>query len=79
MSNYYQEIVEVTADYLGPAAERFVKRQIDFHLEKSPEELTSDDVKKLAEWVRVALALLTQDQAQTQEACQRIKAVSEKK
>jgi hypothetical protein len=72
MSDYCQKIIVITEDYLGPAAERFVKRQIAFHLEKRPEELTGDDIKKLAAWIKTALSMLTKESEQAQDAYKRI-------
>ncbi len=57
----YNEVVAITEDYLGPAAERFISRQIQFHLGKQPSELAREDMPKLIEWVKVSLALLTGD------------------
>ncbi len=60
-NSLYQDVLAVTTDYLGPAARRFVDRQIDSHLSKAPEELTKSDLKTLAAWSRVSMALLTND------------------
>jgi hypothetical protein len=60
-TNLYQQVVKVTQDYLGPAAERFVTRQIQTHLRKQPEALTQADLAKLVDWIKVAIALLTED------------------
>ena len=57
----YEQIVKRTEVYLGPASERFVERQVRTHLNKEPEKLTSSDVKKLANWLKLAMALLTED------------------
>lgn len=57
----YNEVVDLTKSYLGPAAERFITRQIKTHLNKKPEELSPDDLTKLADWIKVAIALLTED------------------
>lgn len=57
----YPQVVKVTQDYLGPAAERFIARQIETHLKKKPEELTKEDLAKLIDWVKIAIALLTED------------------
>jgi hypothetical protein len=57
----YQQLVDATNDYLGPASERFIQRQVQTHLNKRPEEVTKEDVTKLIEWVRIAIALLTED------------------
>jgi hypothetical protein len=57
----YKRVVSVTEDYLGPAAERFIQRLINFHLNKQPAELNRADIPKLTEWVKVSLGLLTDD------------------
>jgi hypothetical protein len=57
----YREITRVTEEYLGPAAERFIARQVASHLGKSPQELIPEDLSKLIEWAKVTLALLTED------------------
>lgn len=60
-SSLYNEVVNLTKSYLGPAAERFITRQIKTHLNKKPEELSPEDLAKLADWIKVAIALLTED------------------
>lgn len=57
----FDQIVLVTEDYLGPAAERFVTRHALAHLGKSPAEISLEDIPKLLEWTTVTLALLTED------------------
>ena len=57
----YEQTVATTADYLGPAARRFVDRQIYYHLDKNPSSLTKQDLKKLIDWLRVSLAVITND------------------
>ncbi len=57
----YDEVVRVTHVYLGPAADRFISRQVQNHLHKQPEELSKDDLEKLIDWIRVAVSLLTED------------------
>lgn len=71
----YSEVVEITEDYLGPAADRFVGRQITFHLNKRPEQLTTADLDKLVEWVKVSLSLLTDDHKSVEDAAARILAL----
>ncbi|MDB5178277.1 MAG: hypothetical protein JWN01_220 [Patescibacteria group bacterium] len=57
----YRQVASITEEYLGPAAERFISRQISFHLDKKPQELTADDLPKLTEWTKVTFGLLTED------------------
>lgn len=56
-----EQVVEITSNYLGPAAKRFVYRQVTVHLKKSPEDLKQDDIPVLADWSKVALGLVTRD------------------
>ncbi len=57
----YDEVVRITHVYLGPAADRFIARQVENHLHKSPKELSSDDLTSLIDWIRVVVSLLTED------------------
>lgn len=75
---YYDQIVDITKDYLGPAAKRFIDRQISFHFEKQAKDLTTDDVYKIAESVRISLGLLTQDKVMVTEAEKRIRAICDR-
>lgn len=73
MSTYvYDQAVQITKDYLGPAAERFINRQILFHLKKEPEMLNKNDIPQLAEWVKVSIAILTEDKEMVDEFTKRI-------
>lgn len=57
----YDEVVRVTHVYLGPAADRFIDRQVQNHLHKSPKELSQTDLSRLIDWIRAAVSLLTED------------------
>ena len=59
----YERIVDITRQYLGPAAERFIARQIVNHLDKSPEELKPRDLGALIDWLKLSMAFLTNDEA----------------
>jgi hypothetical protein len=58
----YDQLVRITHVYLGPAADRFIARQLENHLHKSPEELSPDDLLSLIDWIRVVVSLLTEDE-----------------
>jgi hypothetical protein len=60
---FYEEVVKVTYEYLGPAADRFVARQVRSHLSKDPEQLQKQDLAALIEWFSLAMALLSEDMA----------------
>ncbi|HSX01187.1 MAG TPA: hypothetical protein VLF67_03000 [Candidatus Saccharimonas sp.] len=63
----YHQVVSITEEYLGPAANRFVTRQISYHFDKAPQELTADDLPKLIEWSKITFGLLTEDRAMVDE------------
>ena len=58
-SALYQKAVEVTEEYLGPAGERFIRRQISTHLNIKPELLDKHDLSQLIDWSSIAFALVT--------------------
>ena len=74
--SYYQQVVTATQEFLGPAAERFINRQIDFHLNKAPETITRDDVLKLKDSLRVALGLLADDKAIVDRAVEKMEIIA---
>ena len=57
----YDEVVRITNVYLGPAADRFISRQVQNHLNKEPVNLTRDDLSNLIVWIKVSVSLLTED------------------
>ena len=57
----YDEVLDITTEYLGPAAKRFVDRQILSHLDKTPLNLSPEDMPVLVDWIKVSVALLTDD------------------
>lgn len=63
----YSQTVEVSVDYLGPAGERFIRRQISAHLQIEPEKLQHKHMSKLVKWSCLAFALLTKDSRQVDE------------
>lgn len=69
----YKQVVRITHVYLGPAADRFIARQVQNHLHKQPDELSKADLEKLIDWVRVAVSLLTEDSAIVEEYIARLK------
>ncbi len=68
----YRQVVTVAEDYLGPAAPRFVARQVAFLFNKNPQELALEDMPRLIEWTRVTLALLTDDQQVVEECARKL-------
>ncbi len=60
-STLFDKVVSVTHVYLGPAADRFIVRQIHNHIGKEPEALSRADLERLIDWIRVAVSFLTDD------------------
>jgi len=77
-TSLYVEVVKVTHIYLGPAADRFIARQVQNHLHKEPDELSEGDLLKLIDWVRVAVSLITEDGAIVEEYINRLKLLATK-
>ena len=75
-TSLYNQVVGVSERYLGPAADRFIRRQIDFHLQKQPENLDVADIPKLADSVRISLGVLTRDETMVNDAVREIKAIA---
>lgn len=63
-SSLYDAAVEASKEYLGPAGERFMRRQITTHLGITPEDLRAKDVEQLVTWVRLTFAVLTDNTEQ---------------
>lgn len=59
----YEQVVDVVYDFLGPAAQRFVDREIQAHIGINPEDLTRADIDKLHEWCKLAIAMMSDDEA----------------
>lgn len=57
----YNQAVGVSEEYLGPAGERFIDRQIITHLRIKPEALKKTDLPQLVKWASLAFAVLTKD------------------
>lgn len=57
----YNQVVQITRVYLGPAADRFIARQVQNHLNKPPDDLSKADLLKLIDWIRASISLITDD------------------
>ena len=69
----YDQVVRVTHVYLGPAAERFIARQVENHLHKAPQKLSQADLLGLIDWIRVVVSLLTEDDEIIEEYTEELK------
>lgn len=75
----YEQVVKVTNVYLGPAADRFITRQIENHLDKPPEQMSKDDLLQLIDWIRVAMSLITEDSDIVEEYTEQLKQLASDK
>lgn len=75
--NFYEQVVRVTYAYLGPAADRFVARQIVNHLDIKPEQLSKRDLPALIDWIRLAMGFLTQDKQMIEKYIARLQTLQE--
>lgn len=66
------QVIHITGDYLGPAAERFVARQVEHHLHKHPRELKKKDLQQLIVWIDLAMNILEDDKAVVEEYVSRL-------
>jgi hypothetical protein len=57
----YDNLINLTEPYLGPSSERFIDRQIRHHLNKEPHKVRSNDIPQLINWIKLSMALLTED------------------
>lgn len=71
----FDKVVRITYTYLGPAAERFVSRQIINHLDKKPQDLINRDMSGLIDWLRVAMGFLTEDQGMVRDYISQLEAL----
>jgi hypothetical protein len=78
-ASLYDQVVNVTHVYLGPAAERFIARQVESHLRKAPEQLSQADLLKLIDWIRVVVSLLTEDSELIEEYTAELQKLATKK
>lgn len=75
-TNLYDQAVQVSEEYLGPAGERFIRRQITTHLQIEPEDLQASHLPELAEWLHAAFAVLTSDVRYVSEYIEQILRIS---
>lgn len=78
-NNIYWRLVDITSHYLGPAAERFIDRQVQNHLNKDPKKITQKDVEKLMDWIRGAVSLLTDNENLVEDYIGELKKLSKDK
>jgi hypothetical protein len=57
----YDEAVKLAMNYIGPMGQKFIDRQLEFHLKIGPAELTADKLVDLSKWCSTSGGLLIGD------------------
>lgn len=70
----YDDVVNLAKTYMGPAAQKFVDRQIKGHLEVDKAQLDSSHLEELAKWCYTSGKLLM-DEGKAQDFSQKVKAL----
>ncbi len=70
----YDDVIALSKPYLGPAAQKFIDRQIKGHLDVEKASLSAANLDELAKWVYTSGKLLMDD-AKAQELSQKVKAL----
>lgn len=70
----YDDVVNLGKGYLGPAAKKFVDRQISGHLDVDASQLATNHMEELAKWCYTSGKLLMDD-AKAQEFSNKVKAL----
>ena len=69
----YDQALKIASQYLGPAADKFLQRQIKAHLSlTTPQAMTAQNVPELAKWCETSGALVM-DKAKAEEFGKKIR------
>ncbi len=71
----YDNVVSVAKEYIGPAGQKFVDRQISSHLGVSPAEITNANLEELAKWCLSSGKMLIGDD-KASEFSQKVKTIA---
>jgi len=75
----YQKVTAVCEEYLGPAGERFIRRQIKTHLNIEPEKITQKHLPELANWASLTFAVLTSNAGEVDEFSKKLSSIAGEK
>ena len=70
--NLYKQIVKVSEEFLGPAGERFVQRQIETHLAIQPQKIETKHLPELVDWIKLTFTMITNDAQMVNDFANRI-------
>lgn len=60
-ADLYSRMVKLCEEFLGPAGERFIRRQVETHLSIRPEDIKPKHLPQLVDWTKLMLAVITDD------------------
>ncbi len=69
----FKELYKISEDYFGPATQRFLTRQIENHLHKSPGNLKKADIPKLVDWLRLSVGVISDDEEEINRYIDKVK------
>jgi hypothetical protein len=55
---FYDDCLEICQRYIKEDPKRFLDRQIEYHLNKSPQQLVAADKEILANWLKISSGLI---------------------
>jgi hypothetical protein len=67
----YQDVTNVSKNYLGPAAEQFIARQCQLHLKIEAAALNKAHLPELAKWMELA-GVRFMDEAKSKELARKV-------
>ena len=70
----YNDVINLARPYLGPAAEKFVSRQVSAHLNVKSDQIARQHMEELSKWCLIS-GKLVMDDAKAQEFSQKIKSL----
>lgn len=71
----YMRVLEITEDYLGPAAQRFLQRLVMNHLGKPATKISKADLPQLVVWIKLATTMITDDERSVNEYMHRLESL----
>ena len=70
----YNDVVGAARPYLGPAADKFISRQISQHLSIQSDQLAGQHLEELSKWCFIS-GKLVMAEAKAQEFSQKVKSL----
>ena len=70
----YNDVITLARPYLGPAAEKFLSRQISQHLDVTTDQLAGQHLEELSKWCFIS-GKLVMAEAKAQEFSQKVKSL----